>query len=30
VHGGLLYVRDKEEHRAAVAEHGILPIDMVV
>jgi phosphoribosylaminoimidazolecarboxamide formyltransferase / IMP cyclohydrolase len=30
VHGGLLFVRDKAEHRAAVAEHGILPIDMVV
>ena len=30
VHGGLLYVRDKPEHQAAVAAHGILPIDMVV
>ena len=30
VHGGLLYIRDKAEHEAAVAEHGILPIDMVV
>ncbi|HUI84431.1 MAG TPA: bifunctional phosphoribosylaminoimidazolecarboxamide formyltransferase/IMP cyclohydrolase [Candidatus Binatia bacterium] len=30
VHGGILHVRSKEEHRAAVAEHGILPIDMVV
>ena len=30
VHGGLLYVRSKPEHCAAVAEHGILPIDMVV
>jgi phosphoribosylaminoimidazolecarboxamide formyltransferase/IMP cyclohydrolase len=30
VHGGLLYVRGNAEHEAAVAEHGILPIDMVV
>jgi phosphoribosylaminoimidazolecarboxamide formyltransferase/IMP cyclohydrolase len=30
VHGGILHVRGKEEHRAAVAEHGIQPIDMVV
>jgi phosphoribosylaminoimidazolecarboxamide formyltransferase/IMP cyclohydrolase len=30
VHGGILHVRGKEEHRAAVSEHGILPIDMVV
>ena len=30
VHGGLLYMRGKVEHEAAVAEHGILPIDMVV
>jgi phosphoribosylaminoimidazolecarboxamide formyltransferase / IMP cyclohydrolase len=30
VHGGILYVRDKAEHQAAVAAHGILPIDMVV
>src|ERR1022692_616309 len=30
VHGGLLYVRGKAEHESAVAEHGILPIDMVV
>jgi phosphoribosylaminoimidazolecarboxamide formyltransferase / IMP cyclohydrolase len=30
VHGGLLYVRGKAEHEAAVAAHGILPIDMVV
>jgi phosphoribosylaminoimidazolecarboxamide formyltransferase/IMP cyclohydrolase len=30
VHGGLLYIRDKAEHRAAVEEHGIKPIDMVV
>ncbi|HEY0795245.1 MAG TPA: bifunctional phosphoribosylaminoimidazolecarboxamide formyltransferase/IMP cyclohydrolase [Acidisarcina sp.] len=30
VHGGLLYRRDIPEHVAAVAEHGIKPIDMVV
>ena len=30
VHGGLLYIREKAEHRAAVEEHGIQPIDMVV
>src|SRR5918997_225161 len=30
VHGGLLGVRDKEEHARALAEHGIEPIDMVV
>ena len=30
VHGGLLYIRGKAEHEAAVAEHGIEPIDMVV
>jgi len=30
VHGGLLYIRGKAEHEAAVGEHGILPIDMVV
>jgi phosphoribosylaminoimidazolecarboxamide formyltransferase/IMP cyclohydrolase len=30
VHGGLLYIRGKAEHEAAVAGHGILPIDMVV
>jgi len=30
VHGGILHVRGKAEHRAAVAEHGIQPIDMVV
>jgi phosphoribosylaminoimidazolecarboxamide formyltransferase/IMP cyclohydrolase len=30
VHGGLLYVRGNAEHEAAVAEHGIQPIDMVV
>src|SRR5579863_10445878 len=30
VHGGILHMRGKQEHRAAVAKHGILPIDMVV
>jgi len=30
VHGGILYRRDDPSHAAAVAEHGIAPIDMVV
>jgi phosphoribosylaminoimidazolecarboxamide formyltransferase / IMP cyclohydrolase len=30
VHGGLLYIRGNEAHEAAVAEHAIQPIDMVV
>ncbi|HEY5254641.1 MAG TPA: bifunctional phosphoribosylaminoimidazolecarboxamide formyltransferase/IMP cyclohydrolase, partial [Acidobacteriaceae bacterium] len=30
VHGGILHIRDNATHRAAVAEHGIVPIDMVV
>jgi phosphoribosylaminoimidazolecarboxamide formyltransferase/IMP cyclohydrolase len=30
VHGGILYRRDHADHVAAVAEHGIVPIDMVV
>jgi len=30
VHGGLLYIRGNPQHEAAVAEHGIEPIDMVV
>ncbi len=30
VHGGILYIRSKPEHRAAVTAHGIEPIDMVV
>jgi phosphoribosylaminoimidazolecarboxamide formyltransferase/IMP cyclohydrolase len=30
VHGGLLFRRDNAEHRAAVAQHNIQPIDMVV
>jgi len=30
VHGGILFLRDHENHRAAAEKHGILPIDMVV
>src|SRR4051795_1070179 len=30
VHGGLLGVRDNPEHTAAMEEHGIAPIDLVV
>ncbi len=30
VHGGILHRRDLPEHVAAVNEHGIVPIDMVV
>jgi phosphoribosylaminoimidazolecarboxamide formyltransferase / IMP cyclohydrolase len=30
VHGGILAERSKPEHMSAIAEHGILPIDMVV
>lgn len=30
VHGGLLYVRGNPAHEAAVNEHGIKPIDLVV
>jgi phosphoribosylaminoimidazolecarboxamide formyltransferase/IMP cyclohydrolase len=30
VHGGILHRRDLPEHVAAVTEHGIAPIDMVV
>src|SRR3954462_2125522 len=30
VHGGLLAVRDNPEHVAAMTEHGIGPIDLVV
>jgi phosphoribosylaminoimidazolecarboxamide formyltransferase / IMP cyclohydrolase len=30
VHGGILYRRDNPAHTAAVAEHSIQPIDMVV
>src|ERR1700721_940353 len=29
VHGGILHIRANAEHMAAVAEHGIEPIDMV-
>ena len=30
VHGGILHRRENAAHLSAVAEHGILPIDMVV
>ncbi|HSA93277.1 MAG TPA: bifunctional phosphoribosylaminoimidazolecarboxamide formyltransferase/IMP cyclohydrolase [Terriglobales bacterium] len=30
VHGGILHIRANADHRAAVAQHGIAPIDMVV
>ena len=30
IHGGLLGVRDNPEHEAAMRDHGIEPIDMVV
>jgi phosphoribosylaminoimidazolecarboxamide formyltransferase / IMP cyclohydrolase len=30
VHGGILHRRENPAHKAAVAEHGIRPIDMVV
>src|SRR6478672_5656608 len=30
VHGGILHRREDASHRAAVAEHGIQPIDLVV
>ena len=30
VHGGLLYIRGNAEHEAAIASHGIEPIDLVV
>src|ERR1700760_1522474 len=30
VHGGILHRREDPKHVAAVAEHGIAPIDMVV
>ena len=30
VHGGLLFLRENEEHTATAAEHGIGPIDLVV
>jgi phosphoribosylaminoimidazolecarboxamide formyltransferase / IMP cyclohydrolase len=30
VHGGLLYLRDSQIHQAAIQEHGIKPIDLLV
>ena len=30
VHGGLLFLRENDEHTATAAEHGIRPIDLVV
>ena len=30
VHGGLLYIRGNSDHEAAVRQHGIQPIDLVV
>ncbi len=30
VHGGLLGLRDNEEHQKTMQEHGILPIDLVI
>src|SRR6516164_277970 len=30
VHGGLLAIRDSEEHAAAMRAHGIHPIDLLV
>src|SRR5262249_47561720 len=30
IHGALLGLRDDERHRAAMSEHGIVPIDLVV
>ena len=30
VHGGLLYIRGNATHEAAVKQHGIQPIDLVV
>jgi phosphoribosylaminoimidazolecarboxamide formyltransferase/IMP cyclohydrolase len=30
IHGGILAIRSKAEHSQAMADHGILPIDMVV
>ncbi|MBI1830935.1 MAG: bifunctional phosphoribosylaminoimidazolecarboxamide formyltransferase/IMP cyclohydrolase [Planctomycetes bacterium] len=30
VHGGILYVRGKDEHETTIKEHKIAPIDMVV
>jgi len=30
IHGGLLGIRDNPDHQAAMSEHGIAPIDLVV
>src|SRR5438132_9208281 len=30
IHGALLALRDNEEHKKALREHGIEPIDMIV
>ena len=30
VHGGILHIRENQQHREAVAQHDIVPIDMVV
>src|SRR5437764_10055550 len=30
IHGGLLYIRGNPNHEAAVKQHGIQPIDVVV
>src|SRR3954451_10245612 len=30
VHGGILHIRENAAHQTAIAEHGIVPIDMVV
>ena len=30
IHGGLLAMRDNENHKAQLEEHGITPIDLVV
>jgi len=30
IHGGLLHIRGNAEHEAAIAQHGIQPIDLVV
>src|SRR3954462_12063359 len=30
VHGGILHIRDNQQHHAAIEQHGIEPIDMVV
>src|ERR1700676_3558781 len=30
VHGGILHIRDNPQHQATIAEHKILPIDLVV